>query len=183
ASQNRTKARNVSSSSTWASTNCRRSSCFARSNANCRDIVSRVPILRARWSSSISHHSGGPNSWRMASATSVRVMVPSKSVKTARFADTAAAPVRPPKLRPFLPRIEVCPLFLRETIDSDPQAVQLQSGDFEIEILGDRVDARFQLCRMLGEVSRGDRLDRETHVHDLDRVALSRRDVHEPTFG
>src|SRR5438445_13664628 len=55
----------------------------ARTRANWRAIVSRVPITRARWSLSTSSHSFGAKRARRSSATSDVVIVPSKSLRTA----------------------------------------------------------------------------------------------------
>src|SRR6059058_5809011 len=180
--QKPTNSGNVSSISTCSSTKRIRSACFARTSANCRTIDSRVPIFRARCSSSISHQLEGANSSKIASATSVRVIVPSKSVRTASLEVIEGSPSAPRASRAFAPRAEVRALLLREPIDLEAQAVEFEPSDLQVEILRDGIHAGLQLRGMLGKVSGGDGLDREAHVHDLDGVALSGRDIQEAAF-
>src|SRR5207249_1491289 len=47
----------------------------------------------------------------------------------------------------------------------------------------DGVQARLEPARVLRQIAGRDRLNREAHVHNFDRVALARRDVHQPSFG
>src|SRR5436309_11193984 len=177
--QKPTNSGNVSSISTCSSTKRIRSACFARTSANCRAIDSRVPIFRARCSSSISHQLEGANSSRIASATSVRVIVPSKSVRTASLEGIEGSPSAPRASRAFAPRVEVRALLLREPIDLDAEAVEFEPSDLQVQVLRDGIHARLQLRRMLGQVAGADGLDREAHVHDLDGVALPGRDIQE----
>src|SRR5437016_7707640 len=86
---------------------------------------SRVPILRPRWSSSISHQDAGANSSKIASATSVRVIVPSKSVKTASLDGIGRLRARLMS-RAFAPGFEVRALLFRQAIDSDSKAAEFQ---------------------------------------------------------
>src|SRR5712691_59784 len=151
---------------------------FAWSNTNWRTIDSRVPILRVRWSSSMSHQDDGANSSRIASATSVRVIVPSKSVKTASLDGIGCLHARLTS-RAFAPGLEVRTLVFRQAIDSDSQATEFQLSDLQIEVRGYRIHAGFELRGMVRQIGRRDRLDGKAHVHDLHRMALARRDVQE----
>src|SRR5437762_13818901 len=98
-------------------------------------------MLRARWSSSISHQDAGANSSRIASATSVRVIVPSKSVKTASLDGIGRLRARLMS-RAFAPGFEVRALLFRQAIDSDSKAAEFQLSDLQIEIRGDRIQDR-----------------------------------------
>src|SRR5216684_615679 len=193
--QNATNSWKVSSSSAMRSTNCnisgsprrmamaKTSSSRVRAKASCRKIDSRVPIFAARWSSLTFPHSSGANSSRMASPTSLRVIVPSKSVRTASLDGIAPFALRLPGSRPFAPGVEVRPLLLRQAIDPDAEALEAQPSDLQIEVRGHRIDAGFELRGVCRQVARGDGLDRETHVHDLHRVALACGDVQEAALG
>src|SRR5207249_4360047 len=85
--------------------------------------------------------------------------------------------------RPFLPGIEVGTLCFRQVIDSDPHAPELQPRDFQVKGWRDGMNPRLQPGGVLREIASGHRLNREAHVHDLDGMALARRDVHEASFG
>src|SRR6267378_3402904 len=167
-----------------SSTNRRRSAWEKRRSATCRAKASRVPICRARCRSSISHQVGGANSARIASATSVFVIVPSKSVRTARFTGMWDLPLRRSSAsRAFSPRFEIGALLLRQPIRANPEAHQLEPRDFQVEAFRDRIYAGFEARRVLGQIPCRNRLDGETHVHDLDRMTLAGCEVHEPALG
>src|SRR6267378_5874514 len=159
------------------------SSSRALARANCRTIDSRVPTFLARCISLTAPHSAGANASRIASPTSARVIVPSKSVKTASLDGIAPFALRLLGSRPFAPGVEVRPLLLRQVIDPDAEALELQPCDLQIEVLGHRIHAGFELRGVCRQVARGDGLDREAHVHDLYWVALARRDVQQAAFG
>src|SRR5712664_951608 len=177
--QHATNSRTASSSSAMRSTNCNIScsprrmamaktfSSRVRAKASCRKIDSRVPIFAARWSSLTSPHSAGANSSRMASPTSVRVIVPSKSVRTASLDGIAPFALRLPGSRPFAQGVEVRPLLLRQAIDPDAEALEAEQSDLQIEVRGHRLDAGVELRGVCRQVARRDGLDREAHVHDL----------------
>src|SRR5437879_5580137 len=118
------------------------------------------------------HQLAGAHSARIASATAVRVIVPSKSVRTASLEGIEGSPSAQRASRAFAPRVEVRALLLREPIDLDAEAVEFEPSDLQVQVLRDGIHAGLQLRRMLGEVAGGDGLDREAHVHDLDGVAL-----------
>src|SRR5437773_3709284 len=74
----------------------------------------------------------GANSSRIASATSVRVIVPSKSVRTASLEGIEGSPSAPRASRAFAPRVEVRALLLREPIDLDAEAVEFEPRDLQV---------------------------------------------------
>src|SRR6266571_2058562 len=50
--------------------------------------------------------------------------------------------------------------------------MKLQPRDFQVECRRHRINARMEPAGVLGQIPGGDRLDREAHVHDLDRMAF-----------
>src|SRR5256885_13591676 len=66
---------------------------------------------------------------------------------------------------------------LRLLVELDSERRQLRARDLAVEVVGERVQSRREVARR--EVVRGERLDGEREVHDLDRVAVSARDVDE----
>src|SRR5919108_208112 len=64
--------------------------------------------------------------------------------------------------------------------EGDSEGGQLRAGDLAVELFRERLHAGRQLGG--GEEMRRERLNREGEVHDLDRVAVAARDVHEPAL-
>src|SRR5881392_2589723 len=79
-----------------------------------------------------------------------RVIVPSKSVRTASLEGIEGSPSAPRASRAFAPRVEVRALLLREPIDLDAEAVEFEPRDLQVQVLRDGIHARLQLRRMLG---------------------------------
>src|SRR5437660_8412124 len=128
----------------------------------------------------ISHQDAGANSSKIASATSVRVIVPSKSVKTASLDGIGRLRARLMS-RAFAPGFEVRALLFRQAVDSDSKAAEFQLSDLQIEIRGDRIHAGFELRGTVRQVARRHRLDCEAHVHDLHCMSLALLDVQHST--
>src|SRR3990172_1903467 len=79
----------------------------------------------------------------------------------------------------FVPRLDVAPLRAGQRVDRGAKRIELALGDLEVEFGGHPVDARSHRAARLPQPQRTQVLDREGHIHDFDRVALTRREVDE----
>ena len=78
---------------------------------------------------------------------------------------------------------QVLSLLLRELRKFHSQLAQVKAGDFFIQLLGQHVNAEFEIFRMLPQGQLGQHLVAEAVGHDERRVARGAPQVHQPPFG
>ena len=77
---------------------------------------------------------------------------------------------------------DVVGLFLREHSQLGADAIQVQTGNFFVQLLGETVDADLAIL-VLPEVDLGEHLVGEGVGHDEARMAGGAAEVHQTTFG
>src|ERR671919_2381956 len=115
------------------------------------------PVVAATSIATRASRSRDSTSSRIASATASQSLsgwpsVTDSEVKgTDRWAFTT-------DLGPGLPRLRVRRLLRRELVNMNAHAEELQASDLAVDLLGNRVDARLELGRMLAEPLQAERL-------------------------
>src|SRR5208283_4681051 len=83
----------------------------------------------------------------------------------------------------FLPRSKILLLFGCQFVQVMSQRVQLQLGDFPVQVLRHNIHLRFHFFVVLHQVFRGKRLIRETHIHHGSGMPFGRGQIHQASFG
>ena len=119
----------------------------------------------------------------MAASAPLARELPGVDVRPRATQEVAVPDEDPQLVRPLVPRGEVEGLLLREHVDLDAHRLELQPGDLLVDVLRDVVDPPLERRGIPDDPLGRERLVREGHVHDERRMALGRREVHEPPLA
>src|SRR5579872_3204463 len=87
------------------------------------------------------------------------------------------------RLRAFVPGGKVVLLVGGEFIDLNVHGFELELGDLAVDGLGNRIDLRLKLGRVLDQIFDGESLIGEAHVHDRCGMAFGGSEVDEATVA
>src|SRR5713101_6493436 len=114
-----------------------------------------------------------------------RGAAPVTSVSRYRAPEEKKSGGKPPhsKLRAFVPGSQVVFLLRRELVEAVAHGVELEAGDFLVQVLGNDVHLRLETLVVRPEVLGGEGLVGETHVHHGSGMAFGGGKVNETSFG